>query len=150
MRSALNSAFGPAQNALSRSVAGYVPSAPMNPELVTNGDFSNGATGWVVDDASVTANTGALVFNATAGAFTGKTFLTLDPVTTYVFQFDSVISSGQWHIYFGGAAPLVYFTASGHTTIEVTTGASPAQDVFFQAITYPASGSFDNVSVKKK
>lgn len=52
---------------------------PLGPQLVTNGDFSNGTTGWPLTGgtATVTASGGGLTVNATVTAFVTQSFSTV-------------------------------------------------------------------------
>ena len=40
---------------------------PLSAELVTNGDFSNGTTGWIITDGSATVTNGAATILGNSG-----------------------------------------------------------------------------------
>jgi hypothetical protein len=122
------------------------PIAQYGPELVTNGDFSNGS-GWAFNGASPgwSVSGGAAVVTATAGGNRWLANNTNNLVVgkTYKVTADVVVTAGQVALDIGGANTFV--TASG-----------PAGWVQTATLTYPnfmaASnfiGSIDNVSFRE-
>ena len=103
----------------------------LGPELVTNGDFSQGTTGWTATTVGVDFSGGVLTFNRTSG--------NPDPVATntgsatsgktYVFTFDVVsISAGTNNVGIRVGAGSVFY----HGTGLVSTG---RKQIIFSAAT---------------
>lgn len=130
---------------------GYIPTGTFErgPELVANGDFSQGATGWIVDNAALVISGGVVTSNA--------------DVSKTVYQTESRIVSGRTY--------KVTYTASGLTVngirINVRTPADNIQTPYNNTngtvttiFTASVSGAFglfcfangvtiDNISVKE-
>lgn len=66
------------------------PGPPIGVELIANGDFAGGATGWTLSHAAIAA--GQCTFDGTVGAFIETTLLQVLVVgQTYHFTADDVI-----------------------------------------------------------
>ena len=95
----------------------------LGPELVTNGDFSSGTTGWSNQNATLSVVSGQLsVVATTAFAYAYQTFTTV-PGTTYKIAFDYNQSTANIARYFvgtslGGAELIGLTTVSGVGSIS--------------------------------
>ena len=122
----------------------------LGPELVTNGDFSGGSTGWTVP-AGWTITGGGAVATATNGSLLGGGVTTVSG-RTYRVDFDVVsYTSGVLYITVGGnfsGNPSLTGAAmaAGRKTVYVTAGASSSRGVEFYGGTVTAT--IDNISVK--
>ena len=79
------------------------------PELVTNGDFSNGTTGWTASgNASLSINSGALRITTVTGGQTAyaTTPLSLEVGKTYKYSVDNINTQGTggMYLYLGSSA----------------------------------------------
>ena len=116
----------------------------LGPELVTNGDFSNGSTGWVLDPGwtvsggVASVNTpGAPRYLRQLGKLTvGKTYL-----VTYT---TAVTSGGNFGAGFGWS-PQIANTTSGTYTARLTAATT---DILFYANS-DSIASIDNISIKE-
>jgi len=112
------------------------------PELVTNGDFSNGTTGW-------TAQSGWAVANGVATCSSGSTYLyqvTGIPANTWVTATVEITdyTSGTLRLGSTGFAPTQFFSGLGKHSITFKTWASVG-GVELRSNSFV--GSIDNVSV---
>jgi hypothetical protein len=125
-------------------------------ELVTNGDFSNGATGWTISQtgASVVAVAGGIASISSPAGDTASIATTPAGTTNgnkYVVQFDATITSGAGYVYFGdtsGAASRYSFATSGRKTAILTKGSVTAL-LGFSREAAGANFSVDNISVRE-
>jgi hypothetical protein len=119
----------------------------LGPELVPNGDFSGGATGWTLG-AGWSVAAGQLVATAAAQ----DTFTQSGPVITsgetYLVQIAcTAYTSGGWKLLFeGGVNPTGDHTSAGVFTGIATATASGSIYVWANSL---LSASFDNISVRK-
>ena len=109
-------------------------------ELVVNGDFSNGDTGWNKTDASITISGGACHFAATPAVNTlnqsitvsgTKSFLVTFTISNYVagaVRFDNSVvgavsgdisGNGEKRVFFTSSTCLIYFEARGTSTFDL-------------------------------
>lgn len=113
-------------------------------ELVTNGDFSQGATGWTVP-AGWSVGSGVATASATSSSLLCGQF-TPSPLKTYLVEFDWTHGGGTLYVAVGlGTAYST--TTSGHKRVVLTCGATPARAMEFYGGT--VSGSIDGVSVRE-
>ena len=117
----------------------------LGPELITNGDFSNGSTGWsaiggpwsFAGSASVTSPAAGVTLSSSGTVQVGK---------WYVFEFDLTCTSGGFgQIYLGGIGT-GFAASSGHYKRIIKAVATQQQAVFDSG---GFSGSVDNVSVRE-
>jgi len=67
----------------------------LGPELVTNGDFSNGTTGWTAGDSTISVVSGGLrVTNTTTSSGNASQFFSTVIGRTYAVTFSALASSG--------------------------------------------------------
>ena len=114
------------------------------PEQVTNGDFSNGTTGW-------TAQTGWAIANGVATCSSGSNYLyqlTGIPANTWVTATVEITdyTSGTLRLGSTGFAPTQFFSGLGKHSITFKTWASVG-GVELRSNSFV--GSIDNVSVKE-
>tara|TARA_Y100000589_G_scaffold331812_1_gene387210 strand:- start:2574 stop:5348 length:2775 start_codon:yes stop_codon:yes gene_type:complete len=120
-----------------------------NTELVTNGDLSDGSTGWDVSDAGWSVANGKLNFS---GSSNGWVFTDpqVNPVVgkTYRLSFDvSDFTSAGWNnVSFGGSHLVISQTSAGSYSYTIT-ATSTARLAFYG--TGGADFSLDNISVKE-
>ena len=128
----------------------------LGPELVTNGDFSNGTTGWTATTVGVSFSDGVLTFNRTAGnpdplatntgsATSGK---------TYVLSFDVLsISAGTVNLGIKTGAGSVVYYGSGLASVGkkqlVFTATATGQIQFYSGGVAPLTTVIDNISVRE-
>lgn len=116
-------------------------------ELITNGDFSNGATGWTVEAGwtitggkAVADGTGAVPTSLIQGAGAANS-------TTYRLTFDvSGYVSGTLDVVVG-TVNLPDVTSNGTYSVDFTTAATQNGVLFLQAYTF--IGEVDNVSLRE-
>ncbi len=134
--------------ALGQSVGGVVDKrlgglAALGPELVTNGDFSAGSTGWTVDTGWFVAGGEAYAYGSTAGGlYTSAAAYTTGKV--YRVQFDK-IGSSSLTIYLR-TSTAVTTSASGRVTVFVVAGSSATRGIEFYLA---GAGVIDNISVRE-
>ena len=124
-------------------------------ELVTNGDFSNGATGWTITGGSVSS--GQATYDGTSGVFyLTETLVGLIAGRTYLLEFDVSLSSSTVTAYVrlngnsNTASILINNPVIARKSLYVVaTSGAPGN---FQLLT-PGLGTqqlvFDNISVKE-
>lgn len=119
-------------------------------ELVTNGDFSNGLTNWIVDDGTSWTNVNNTAFcDGNNGLITQNHTSTQNKVYKITFDTIATNSSGkELGVRIGGGAYAWNLYPTGTYTIHVTAGSTNTQGVLFYAIN-GWTGSIDNVSVKE-
>lgn len=127
-------------------------------ELVTNGDFSNGATGWTLH-ANATVTDGKLVLSAGAAAQeTSNTAFPGAPSTAYQFSVDMTASGGSARVYVQERTENLTFLTSttltrstdGQATATVVTGPQTRRIQIVLDSTAAGTFTFDNVSLKRK
>jgi hypothetical protein len=115
-------------------------------ELVVNGNFSDGGTGWTpgvgwtISGGQVNANTAgstSLVSAAMAGVTVGR---------SYLVQFTATVTSGNVSCFLGGVSAIPNFSSGNITRIVVAGGAN--QTISFDALN-PLVCSIDNISVRE-
>ena len=123
----------------------------IGPELVTNGDFSSGDTGWTVP-AGWTITGGGAVATATNASLRGGGVTTVSGIT-YRVDFDVIsYTSGNLVITVGGnfsGNPSLTGAAMapGRKSVFVISGSSPSRGVEFYGGSITAT--IDNISVKE-
>ena len=116
------------------------PAIPFGEELVTNGSFNNGSTGWTIINGTVTDK-----YNASMTAYQSGIRITPFSYTgTFKVVFDLVITSGNCKFDGGGGNDEIY-TTSG-TKEKIITNPTKFE---FNAFNLGWVGSLDNVSVKE-
>lgn len=120
----------------------------LGPELVTNGDFSGGTTGWTLG-TGVTVSDGQLHFVAAASTSAFQS-LALSAGGRYLIEFDITEAvSGQVRVYFGAGAVAVSgnYGTVGHVSFWLT---CPSDQTAFYIQTQTAAPniSIDNFSIK--
>lgn len=117
----------------------------LGPNLVTNGDFSDGATGWA-PSASTTISGGV----ASVNSATAETLLTQDTFTTanktMFCSVTATVTSGGIYYRLGGVNS-VAITTSGTQTFQVASGAVNAFRVTSMAGGF--IGTIDNITVQE-
>ena len=109
-------------------------------ELVVNGDFSNGSTGWTIINGTVTDK-----YNASMTAYqSGIRIAPFSNTGTFKVVFDLVVTSGSCKFDAGGSNNAIYST-SGTKEIIVTN----TTKFEFNAFNLGWVGTLDNVSVKE-
>jgi len=109
-------------------------------ELVTNGDFSNGSTGWTVINGNITDK-----YNASMTAYqSGIRITPFNKTGKFKVLFDLVITSGNMKFDAGGVNNQTY-TTSGTKEIIII---NPTK-FEFNAFNLGWVGTLDNVSVKE-
>jgi len=120
----------------------------LGPELITNGDFSAGSTGWTLA-ASYSVVSGALVATS-AAAFSDNAFSSEQAVGNTVYRITftcTSLSAGQFKIICGNSQAGPIISAPG--TYSCTCGASSSGSAFFIQAQSPLTATFDNISVRK-
>jgi hypothetical protein len=116
------------------------PNPSYGSEQISNGDFSNGSTGWTVTNGTVTDK-----YNASMTAYqNGIKISTFSLTGTYKLIFDLTITSGNCKFDGGGSNSQTY-TTSGRKELTIT---NPTK-FEFNAFNLGWVGTLDNVSVKE-
>lgn len=116
------------------------PNPSYGSEQISNGDFSNGSTGWTVSNGTVTDK-----YNASMTAYqNGIKISTFSLSGTYKLIFDLTIISGNCKFDGGGSNSQTY-TTSGRKELTIT---NPTK-FEFNAFNLGWVGTLDNVSVKE-
>lgn len=122
------------------------PGVPvLGPELISNGDFSNGTAGWsMFGEWSITNG------KASANGGSGKVSSTFYPTVgkTYLVEYDYVVTSGALQCDFGttGAGTVHGTSVSGRERIFLTPKASTHP---FAMYANAATAWIDNISIKE-
>lgn len=112
-------------------------------ELVTNGDFSGGSTGWAIVGANVTIASGKATWNA-AAANERITQGTLDALKWYLVAFD-VVDYAAGTVYFNSTNGNKTVTGNGRYSYYIT----GATNIYIRAGAAGFTGSIDNISVRE-
>lgn len=121
-----------------------------NANLITNGDFSNGGTGWTLTgNPGYNSYLGDQWFNGAVGSYA---YLSQDVLTvagnTYEFSFDVPYTSGGTILaYFDGLLLGTYSNTSGSYSFDVTALDSVAT-IMFASRNDPDFNRLDNVSLE--
>lgn len=116
------------------------PAIPFGEELISNGSFNNGSTGWTIINGTVTDK-----YNASMTAYQSGIRITPFSYTgTFKVVFDLVITSGNCKFDAGSGNDEIY-TTSG-TKEKIITNPTKFE---FNAFNLGWVGSLDNVSVKE-
>lgn len=122
------------------------PTEIVSGELVTNGDFSNGSTGWQNFDANASVVDGKLECNNVVSNVNIVAQVNVVPIQKQVkLTYDVVINSGSVRILLGSSGTTTVVTTSGTYTFYETSGTGGTLTI--QARTGGFDGSIDNVSV---
>ena len=122
------------------------PTEIVSGDLVSNGDFSNGLTDWIVDDGTSWTNVGNTAFCDGNNGLIKQSF-TSTQSKVYIVTFDSVINgAGLLGVRVGSGAYEWKLYPTGTHNIYITAGSINTQGVTFYA-TDAWTGSIDNVSV---
>ncbi len=115
-----------------------------NQEQVVNGDFSDGATGWLIEDGWNVTNNRLNVDTDDGNLFARQNSI-LEVGKTYVLTLDVSLDVGQIKFESGGSPNFIITTSD--TTITHTFVATLA-DVIFRRNVVSTRGYIDNISVK--
>ncbi len=131
------------------------PAGTTGAELITNGDFSQGSTGWTVAppvSGSTTIDAGVARVYSADGSFTGITtsgvnaaVLTLGK--TYLVGFDLTVVSGSCVL--GDSSSAVYLTSNTSGRKQVYVTPTTTQLLQFKRQSGVTDFSFDNISVRE-
>jgi hypothetical protein len=104
------------------------------PELITNGDFSNGTTDWVAAGGTMSVVSGELEFTATATGHLVRQLITVEPNHTYKFSWSARLGTAP-------SAKLSVYDDTGSSNIISPTvySASSTSQVFSVTFTTPAN-----------
>lgn len=120
----------------------------LGPELVTNGDFSNGSTGWTLGNASWSVSGGKASNDGTNGVF--ASLVQSSAITAgkfYVVEWDQTITSGSVNLWFAGTQSIAsVVSGSGRKSYKVRAAVSGS--LFFEA-SIGGVLSLDNISVRE-
>jgi hypothetical protein len=116
------------------------PAIPFGEELISNGSFNNGSTGWTIINGTVTDK-----YNASMTAYqSGIRIVPFAYTGTFKVVFDLVVTSGSCKFDAGGGNDEIY-TTSG-TKEKIITNPTKFE---FNAFNLGWVGTLDNVSVKE-
>jgi hypothetical protein len=124
----------------------------LGPELVSNGDFSDGTTGWTLTSATVSA--GQLSVNSVTTENVAINSGTINTAKACAISFDVTVVSGQFSVFVSQVAAANKFgetvTTSGRKAGVVFAGLSGGTN---SAVIFRAEGGFvgtiDNISVRE-
>lgn len=122
-------------------------------ELITNGDFSDGSTDWVLSGGSGGVSGGTLTFtrNAFGNAVYQQDVLVASSATSYIVEFDIIAISGgsmRWSLSPNTAAgPIIYTQSSIGKVSQLVPSDGTLLDFRFDTNSNGASVEIDNVSV---
>ena len=137
-----------------------VTTAPSNPELLTNGTFSNGTTGWNAHGSTLSVSNGQLSVADNGGYTKAWQAITTVANEAYELTFTGVSVTGQSLVVGLSGTPVNYNTWGDIRTFAYSSSELPVTYSYvFKATTtttYISLGSegsntavFDNVSIKK-
>jgi len=144
----------------SRSSAGTaLRKIAYGPELVTNGDFSNGTTGWQASlSGSISETSGQLTLSTNNGVWSGaSTAITIQAGKLYRATFDIISSDGTLYLYtddVAGSASKIQglggYTGTGTKSVSFVASSSAAFITFTNVnVATDNTWVIDNVSVKE-
>lgn len=119
-------------------------SLALGSELITNGDFSNGATGWTLGSETTVAGGKATIASTGAASVLSQTPASFSAAKFYAVSFDATVRSGSAKLENSGGGTYVTIATTGRHNCIVT-GIS---QVIFNRIT-ACSIDFDNISVRE-
>lgn len=114
----------------------------LGPELVVNGDFSNGSTGWSLGTGWSVPALSAVFTGVTAGELR-QNILTVGRM--YKIEFDVAVNAQYIGLLSGSLTPQTIITTSGHKTLYLTATSS----VFSVYAGKNANIVLDNISVRE-
>ena len=116
-------------------------------ELVTNGDFSNGSTGWTLGSQwSIVNETAVLVGD---GSFSSLEYpIAFESGKTYRVEFDVIAISGNGKLQIQQGA-LTEFSTTGSHSYDVTVTNTPNSNIQFARKNGSVNMTLDNISVKE-
>ena len=120
--------------------------AQLGPELVTNGDFSNGLTGWSA--LNWTVNSGALTASS---AGTNDTVVQSGVVSlgkTYLLTFTCTVSSGSFNFQSSSAGYTLSIVSVSGTYSQLIIPTASGTNLGIRPVS-TFTGSIDNISVKE-
>lgn len=116
-------------------------------ELITNGNFDAGDTGWVLTGNAVISG-GKLVCNGAFTATQNPTAGDIKPNTTYLVEFDVELTSGWFVFQLGTSSNNAYtITSGGKYSAFYTVAGSAGTDRFSLNAGTSFIGTIDNISV---
>ena len=123
----------------------------MGPELVTNGDFSNGSTGWSAPSGGWSWDSEAvkLTGNGTGQTLIASQQLALSAGRVYKVSFDvASISGGEIGLYFGSDVLITKTSTTGNKVAYFRTVTVPA-NFYLKRASGTITATIDNISVRE-
>lgn len=118
----------------------------LGPELVTNGNFSNGSTGWALS-AGMTVSGGLLIGNTTTNGLARQDIVAIGK--TYRVELDLIsYTSGTPYIGVGEVVTNIS-TELGHKVFTITATSSTVVGVYPGLFGVGGVSSYDNISVRE-
>lgn len=120
----------------------------LGPEIITNGDFSNGGTGWI--SAGWVISEGKATISNVSASLTQN--VTLVAGRSYQFEYTLSAFSGTGAFrprFFGGTTVTGTSRSANGTYVEIMTAVSGNVQAAISVTTATCSGSVDNISVKE-
>lgn len=114
----------------------------LGPELVTNGDFSSGSTGWTAGAGWVVSSGAAVATASSAALSQGAVFTT---GKWYKISFQQTFDTGSLQLRIAGAQSIGYFNSTGIITTYVYATTSGALEFNGTSLT----STIDNISVRE-
>jgi len=118
----------------------------IGPELVTNGDFSNGTTGWTAQDAILSVVDGELLVTADGTLQRAYQAITVESGKAYLVSGDATNGSGSALLRIGtsiGSSAYALQSGTGNISQVVVASSSSLY------ITASAGATYDNISVRE-
>jgi hypothetical protein len=124
----------------------------LGPELVTNGDFSNGTTGWTASSVVATVSDGVLTLSGGTGTFS-QAFTTIVgkvyKVTGNILQVGTVFTGIRKADDAGAATNVVTIASTVGAAQGIFTATATTTYLVLQQNFSATAGKFDNISVKE-